>query len=168
MEIQYRNTREDYRATYEFNWKQTRERQLGEYYESLAWYLIVIGLAVYIAAKHEEGFACCVFAVVAFLYLRQNWSFAARWNAQLEGYADLMPETSARMILDEAGITEQCPSFELRVPWSEVSGFSLTEKRVLLHVNKNRTFVIPLRHVSDAQREELMRVLDHHGVPKKE
>ena len=59
-------------------------------------------------------------------------------------------------------------AFELRVPWSEVHGYSLTEERVLLHLKPYRTFIVPLRHLSDAQREELMRVLEHHGVPKKE
>jgi hypothetical protein len=166
MEIQYQNTHADLKAYYRELWRHRKALQRNEYYQTALWYLAVLGLAGYIALKHDEVFAVCVFAVLAAFYIRQNWSFERQWNAGAESYADMVPESSCNLVLNETGITERCSGVQLHVSWSEIHGYTLEEERIFIHFLKHRSFVIPLRHLSVSQRDELTKTLEHHSVHK--
>ena len=167
MEVQYQNTREDLRAYYTLLWSDGKARQRTEYYQSMLWYLAVLGLATYIAAKHDEVFAICVFGVLAFFYIKQNWSFAHQWSAQIRAYADFVPETSSRLVLEDQGVTEQFSGVELRVPWSEIQGYDSADERLFIHFLQHRAFVIPFRHLSVGQRDELISLLEKYNVKRR-
>jgi hypothetical protein len=167
MEIQYQNSREDFGAYYELLWRERKDFQRTEYYHSLLWYLAVLGLATYIAAKHHEVFAICVFGALALFYIKQNWSFANHWSAQIRAYADTVPETASRLVLGDQGVTEQFSGVELQVPWSEIHGYNFEEERLFIHFLKHRAFIIPCRHLSVDQRDELIRLLEKYHVKQR-
>ena len=167
MEIQYQNTREDFKAYYEVLWRDQRASQRSDYYHAVLWYLAVLGLATYIAVKHDEVFALCVFVVLAGFYLRQNWSFAKRWKAGVESYADVTPESLSNLVLDEVGATERFSGIQLHVPWTNFDDYSVYEERLFINFLKNRSFIIPFRHLSLSQRNELIETLERHNVRKK-
>ena len=167
MEVQYQNTRDDFRAYYALLWSERKTSQRTEYYQSVLWYLAVLGLAIYIAAKHDEVFAICVFALLAFFYVKQNWSFSRKWSAQIRAYADTLPETSSRLALDDRGITEQFSGVELRVPWSEIHDYNSEDERLFIHFLNNRAFIVPFRHLSVGQRDELISLLEKYHVKKR-
>jgi hypothetical protein len=167
MEVEYQNTREDFKAYYESLWSECRASRRTDYYQSMLWYLAVLGLATFIAVKHDEVFAICVFAVLAFFYIKQNWSFADHWSAQAGAYADTVPETSSRLLLDNQGVAERFSGVELRVPWSEINDYTSEDQRLFIHFLKHRAFVVPLRHLSVGQRDELVSLLEKYHVKRR-
>lgn len=167
MEIQYRNNRGDFKAYYEVVWKNQKASQRNEYYYGVYWYLAVLGLAIFIAAKHGEMFAICVFAVLALFHIRQTWSFARQWNARADEYAEMMPESISNLTFAESGVTERFSGVELKVPWSGLDSYSVDKERLFIRFLKSRSFIVPFRDLSVVQRDRLLETLEKHNVTKK-
>ncbi|MEO5712899.1 MAG: YcxB family protein [Luteolibacter sp.] len=167
MEIQYQNTREDFKVFYQILWSSQKVSRRSQYYYSVFWYLAVLGLGIYFSAKHEEVFGVCVFVALAGLYVRQNWSFAKQWNASLEAYADMNRENLLDLVLDESGATERFSGIQLHVPWSEIRDYTVDQERLFIHFLKHRSFIIPFCYLSAKQRDELIETLERHKVQKK-
>lgn len=164
MELKYQNTREDFKAYYEWLWSEQKTHRRAEYYWSLLWYVSVLSVAIYIGMKHDEEFAVCVFAVLAFLHIKQNWSFEKRWSEHVKAQADAFPKSASRLVLDDQGINEQFSGVEVRVPWSEIRGYTSQEERLFIHFLKQRAFIVPFLHVSIDQREKLIGLLEKNQV----
>ena len=148
-------------------WRNQKQSGRKNFYETALWYLAVLGLAIYIAVKNEEVFAVCVFAVLAVLYIRQNWSYAQHWESQLDAYADFAPETSSTLEIRDDGITECFSNTKVSVAWSEIHDYSLDAERVFVYFLYQRAFIIPFRHLSPIEKDELIETLESYNVRKR-
>ena len=167
MEIQYQHTVADSKAYYEDLWTPRKVARRREFYASFCWYLAVIGMAGYLALKHEEVYFTCVFLVLAFDYVRRNWTFDRQWRAAVDTYAALYPEGSCVLHLDEHGLRECFSGVQIHVSWSEIQDYKTYDGRLLIHFLNFRAFIIPLHCLSIAQHEDLLAMLERHGVPCK-
>jgi hypothetical protein len=167
MELHYQNLREDVQSYYQVLWRDRKAASRSDFYYGVVWYLAVIGLGIFVAARHEDIFAVCVFAILALSWFRQNWSFEKYWTANAASYADSMPECSVTLRVDDTGVTEQFSNVELRVPWSEIHEYNLEPEGIYVHFLKYRAFIIPVRDLASGQRDELIKMLENHNVRKK-
>lgn len=164
MEIRYRNTRSDFKALYDDLMRDRKAAQRSDYYHSVFWCITVLTLASYVAIKNGEIFATCVFAALGGFYLKQNWSFARRWEAAADFYAATSPECSCTLFIDGHGLIERSSDIELKVPWSIVHEYAIRDERLLIHFLQYRAFAIPLHHLTASQREELIKTLAQNKV----
>ena len=164
MEITYKSSREDLEAYYDQLWVGRKRPQRSDFYYAVFWHLALLGLAVFVAIKHEDFFAVCVFGVLAVFYLKQNWSFDRHWRAGVQASARTVPEHTSCLVLDEAGIIERFMGIELRVPWSEVKGYTLAEERLLIHHLEQWAFLVPLKQLSEVERTDLFAMLERYRI----
>lgn len=167
MEIEFRNTRDDFKAYYKVVFADRITAYRANFYYALVWYLTVFGLGIYIATKHDEIFATCIFLALGFAYVRQNWSFDRHVETRAKEYADAAPETACQMRLDDQGISERNPGVELKVAWTEIHGYTVADERLFIRFLKNRGIVVPMCYLSPDQREELIRILEAHQVQRR-
>jgi hypothetical protein len=167
MELRYQNTQEDFKVFYSALWREQKAARRSEFYQSIFWYLGVLGLAIFVAAKHQEILLVCVFAVLAAFYLRENWSFERHWNRQAAAYAEMTPESSVVLALDEAGLRETFSGIQLNVPWSELRDYGIDDDRLFIRFLVHRAFIVPLRQLSAEQREHIVKLLEEHNVQRR-
>lgn len=168
MEIKYQNNRHDFKVYYESLWRKTKSSQKSDYYSNALWYLAVLGLAIFTAVKHDEGFTTCIFIVLAIIYIKQNWSFEKKWNATTELSCIGTPEVSAVLILDDTGATERFSGVQLHAPWSVIHDYTVHDQILFIRFLKNRSFIIPIRYLSSSALDELISILESHNIHKKE
>jgi len=168
MEISFQVNAEDYKVYYEESWAKQKRSQCADFYYEALWYLALFGLGAYCSIKHGELYVTCAFVVFATFYLKQNWSFERRWRAQVEHFANAIPEHLSHFSIDDSGISQRTLGIELRVPWSEVRHHTVRKDRLLVHFSFDRLLVVPLQVLSASQRAELINMLESHKVKKLE
>ena len=167
MEIRYNNTAKDFQAYYEVLWSSRKSAARAKYYQTFFWYLAVVGLAAFVAVRNEEAFALCLFFVLGVFYVAQNWSYGRRVRGQASWLARMMPETKAKLVVEETGLTEQTDAVQMRVNWSDIQGYTVQRDHLFIQFVGYRAFIIPFRDVPAASGDDLIRVLEQHNLKKK-
>lgn len=168
MEIEYRNTADDFAAYYELT--QARHKKSGreEYHRFLACHLVVLALGLYVSATHDEHFIACVFVTLAVYFLWQNWSYARKWSAAVDAYARSVPAQACVLRADAGGLVESFSGVVLQIPWTSVSMYSVSEDHLFIHFLTERAFIVPWRHVGEKQRDEILALLVQHKIMKRD
>jgi len=163
MELRYQNNYSDWVARYNELWKNERKVRQQAYYHDVVWYLSFLILAGYVAFKADQFLVLCVFAALAWSYITKNWSFKRAWKQEADRYAELMPECTCQMRLDETGVTESFSGLTTHVDWALIPDYTLTEDYMFIPFLTSRAFVIPIRYTTSEQRDELIKQLEAHG-----
>ena len=167
MEIEYRNTSDDFAAYYELT--QARHKKSGreDHHRFIVWYLVVLALGTYVSATHDEHFIACVFVTLALFFLWQNWSYARKWDAAVDAYARSAPAQACVLRADAGGLVESSSGVVLQIPWDSIAMYTVSRDHLIIHFLTERAFIVPWRHVGEKQRDEILALLVQHKVTKR-
>lgn len=166
MDVQFPLSRQDFRAYYNWIFRDQKAKQRRQYYTQV-WSVVALCLfACTYFVKHKEWAPLGLFGWIAISHPWRNRSFLRYWDAAADAYAALHPECKYRLAVDDQGITSSFRDIQLRVPWAEVCSYAVHENRVFINYLEQRAFIVPLNCLLADERDDLMESLVTHRIPE--